>query len=280
MHFFYIYQKNKPDLTCPQEEKCSLSCRSEELGKQNALLHQQMDEMATRSRQLHQQQQQNLDLSFSEEGKTTEQILEILRWNSDYTRFHCACAVIQQLDKMFCFNNKTANKINKSTVWSNIITVCCSDWCLQYRFVRREKEIAEAHYEASEGETLRYKQRVEHQNRELKELQEALNAERVKMQVRDWKSKSFSLHKAECCWLKLAWFNKIGHPCPHQLTTKTLAEQQEQLKRLETITSLQETNKMLKVDRDKLEQELQQAQTKVKSRRCFILSRTFIMFHS
>lgn len=46
--------------------------------KQNALLHQQMDEMASKSRQV-QQQQLQLDLSFSEEGKTTEQILEILR---------------------------------------------------------------------------------------------------------------------------------------------------------------------------------------------------------
>jgi len=34
-----------------------------------------MDDMATRGRQ----QQQQPDLSFSEEGKTTEQILEILR---------------------------------------------------------------------------------------------------------------------------------------------------------------------------------------------------------
>lgn len=56
------------------------SRRCEELGKQNGLLHQQMDEMASRSRQLQQEhQQQQLDLSFSEEGKTTEQILEILR---------------------------------------------------------------------------------------------------------------------------------------------------------------------------------------------------------
>lgn len=51
--------------------------------KQNALLHQQMDDMASRSRQVQQQQQQQqLDLSFSEEGKTTEQILEILRYDS------------------------------------------------------------------------------------------------------------------------------------------------------------------------------------------------------
>lgn len=40
-----------------------------------------------------------------------------------------------------------------------------------------------ARCEVSEGEALRYKQRVEHQDRELKELQEALNAEREKMQV-------------------------------------------------------------------------------------------------
>lgn len=53
-------------------------------------------------------------------------------------------------------------------------------WC---RFVRREKEIALAQCEAYEGEALRHKQRVEHQDRELKELQEALNSEREKMQV-------------------------------------------------------------------------------------------------
>lgn len=56
--------------------------------------------------------------------------------------------------------------------------MCC-------RFVRREKEIALAQCEASDREALRYKQRVEHQDRELKELQEALNAEREKMQVGD-----------------------------------------------------------------------------------------------
>uniref|UniRef100_A0A3Q1GAB7 Translocated promoter region a, nuclear basket protein n=1 Tax=Acanthochromis polyacanthus TaxID=80966 RepID=A0A3Q1GAB7_9TELE len=150
------------------------SRRCEELVKQNALLHQQMDEMATKSRQL-QQQPQQLDLSFSEEGKTTEQILEILR------------------------------------------------------FVRREKEIAVARCDASDGETLRYKQRVEHQDRELKELQEALNAEREKIQA----------------------------------SAKTLAQQEEQLKKMESISALQETNRILKMDQNKLEQELQQAQAKV-----------------
>ena len=54
--------------------------------------------------------------------------------------------------------------------------VCC-------RFVRREKEIALTRCEVLEGEALRYGQRVQHQDQELKELQEALNAEREKMQV-------------------------------------------------------------------------------------------------
>lgn len=63
---------------------------------------------------------------------------------------------------------------------------------VRFRFVRREKEIALAQCEASEGEALRHKQRVQHQDREVKELQEALNAEREKMQVRnemteDWR---------------------------------------------------------------------------------------------
>ncbi|XP_043990066.1 nucleoprotein TPR isoform X2 [Gambusia affinis] len=158
-----------------KEELSSMKSRFEEQGKQNSLLLQQMDEMAARSRQQQQQQHQQLDLSFSEDGKTTEQILEILR------------------------------------------------------FVRREKEIAVAQSEASEGEALRYKQQVEHKNRELKELQEALNAERERM----------------------------------QLTSKTLCEQQEQLKKMESISALQENNRMLKMDRDKLELELQQAQAKV-----------------
>ncbi|XP_042185511.1 LOW QUALITY PROTEIN: nucleoprotein TPR [Oncorhynchus tshawytscha] len=63
----------------------------------------------------------SLYLSFSEEGKSQEQILEIIR------------------------------------------------------FVRREKEVAETQFEVA---TLHYKQRVEHQDRALKELQESLNAER------------------------------------------------------------------------------------------------------
>ncbi|XP_061653390.1 nucleoprotein TPR-like isoform X3 [Phyllopteryx taeniolatus] len=157
-----------------KDELASQSRRCEELGMQNTLLHRQMDDMAARSRQ--QQPQQQLDLSLSEEGKTLEQIQEILR------------------------------------------------------FVQKEKEIAVARSEAYEGEALRWKQRVEHQNRELKELQEALNAEREKLQT----------------------------------TVKTLGHKEAQLKNMGNISTLQETNKMLKIEREKLEQELQQAQAKMK----------------
>lgn len=52
------------------------------------------------------------------------------------------------------------------------------------RFVRREKEIAESRFEVAQGESLRHRLRVEHLERELKDLQENLNAEREKMQVR------------------------------------------------------------------------------------------------
>lgn len=51
-----------------------------------------------------------------------------------------------------------------------------------------------------------------------------------------------------------------------QLTSKTLCEQQEQLKKMESISALQENNRMLKMDRDKLELELQQAQAKVRTK--------------
>lgn len=53
-------------------------------------------------------------------------------------------------------------------------------------------------------------------------------------------------------------------PSLAQATSKTLAQQEERLKKMETIGALQETNRMLKMDRDKLEQELQQAQARVR----------------
>uniref|UniRef100_A0A4W5RWH9 Nucleoprotein TPR n=1 Tax=Hucho hucho TaxID=62062 RepID=A0A4W5RWH9_9TELE len=155
--------------------------RADELQKQNGLLHQQMESLGAKMAASVQQQQQasresSLNLSFSEEGKSQEQILEILR------------------------------------------------------FVRREKEIAETQFEVAEVETLRYKQQVEHQDRELKELQESLNAEREKL----------------------------------QLTAKTMAQHDEKMKRMENLNVLVETNKMLKEERERLEQELHQTQAKVR----------------
>ncbi|XP_072297010.1 nucleoprotein TPR isoform X2 [Eucyclogobius newberryi] len=159
-----------------KENLSNESRRCEALGKQNSLLHKQMEEMAAKSRSLHHEPpQQNLDLSFSEENKTSEQILEILR------------------------------------------------------FVRQEKEIAVARFEVSEGEALRYKLRIEYQDQELKELQDALNAERERM----------------------------------QMTAKTLAQQEQQLKKMEAMNALQETNRMLTLDKAKLEHELKISRSKV-----------------
>lgn len=52
-----------------------------------------------------------------------------------------------------------------------------------HRFVRRQKDIALAQCDASKGEALRYRERMDQLNREIKDLQEALNTERMKMQV-------------------------------------------------------------------------------------------------
>uniref|UniRef100_A0A3P9ADE3 Nucleoprotein TPR n=1 Tax=Esox lucius TaxID=8010 RepID=A0A3P9ADE3_ESOLU len=163
-----------------KEDLSKLQKRADELQKQNDLLHQQIESLGTKMAstvQWHHQQasrENSLNLYFSEEGKSREQILEILR------------------------------------------------------FVRREKEIAETQFEVAQVETLRYKQQAEHQDRELKELHESLNAEREKLQV-----------------------------------TKTIAQNDEKLKKMENMNVLVETNKMLKEERERLEQELHQTQAKV-----------------
>ncbi|CAL8321780.1 unnamed protein product, partial [Arctogadus glacialis] len=156
-----------------KEDLASQAQRCGDLGRQNSLLHQQMDQMATSAKQL--LPPQALDMSLSEEGKTTQQILEILR------------------------------------------------------FVRREKEISLAQCEVSEGEAQRCRQRLEDQEAERKDLQDALNTERDRMQD----------------------------------LLKNVSQQEERLKKMEDIKVVQEANRLLKADRDRLEQELQQVTAKV-----------------
>ncbi|CAL1594449.1 unnamed protein product [Knipowitschia caucasica] len=161
-----------------KEEMSKVESRGEELQKQNSLLHEQIQ---TLSRKMTESLQRaagdggSLNVSLTEEGKSQEQVLEILR------------------------------------------------------FVRREKEIAESRFEMAQGESLRYRLRVEHLERELKEVQDSLNAARDRMQV----------------------------------TAKTLAQHDELMKKTETMSILVETNKMLREEKDKLEQALQQTQAKV-----------------
>lgn len=50
----------------------------------------------------------------------------------------------------------------------------------------------------------------------------------------------------------------------NKVTTRTLAAQERQLKKIEDINVLQETNRMLKMDKEKLEQELLQTQARVR----------------
>ncbi|XP_073732494.1 nucleoprotein TPR [Misgurnus anguillicaudatus] len=158
-----------------KEELSKAQKRAEELQKQNAMLHKQMENLSSK---IHASTQQPTakESSLSEEGTSHEQILEILR------------------------------------------------------FVRREKEITETRLEVAQVETLRYKQRLEYLEGELKELQESLTAERDKLQV----------------------------------TTKTLAQQEDMIKRMENMNALTEINNKLKNEKNRLEHELQQNQAKMR----------------
>ncbi|XP_043074929.1 LOW QUALITY PROTEIN: translocated promoter region b, nuclear basket protein [Puntigrus tetrazona] len=161
-----------------KEEQSKLESRCEDLQRQNTLLHEQIQTLSGQmASQLQRATSESpLNVSLTEEGKSQEQLLEILR------------------------------------------------------FVRREKEIAESRFEVVQGESLRHRLRVEHLERELKDVQEILNAEREKMQV----------------------------------TAKTLAQHDELMKKTETMNVLMETNKMLREEKKKLEQELQDTQAKLR----------------
>ncbi|XP_042322300.1 nucleoprotein TPR isoform X2 [Sceloporus undulatus] len=167
-----------------KDEASKLASRCEDLEKQNRLLHEQLETLSEKMvSSVKEGMPGALNVSLSEEGKSQEQIVEILR------------------------------------------------------FIRREKEIAETRFEVAQVESLRYRQRVEHMERELQELQQSLNAEREKMQV----------------------------------TAKTIAQHEELMKKTETMNVLTETNKMLREEKERLEQELQQMQAKVRKLEADIL---------
>ncbi|NXR18425.1 TPR protein, partial [Cinclus mexicanus] len=167
-----------------KDEASKLASRCEDLEKQNRLLHEQLESMSNKMvTSMKEAIPAAANVSLSEEGKSQEQILEILR------------------------------------------------------FIRREKEIAETRFEVAQVESLRYRQRVEHLERELQELQDSLNAEREKVQV----------------------------------TAKTIAQHEELMKKTETMNILIETNKMLREEKERLEQELQQIQAKVRKLEADIL---------
>ncbi|KFW75401.1 Nucleoprotein TPR, partial [Phalacrocorax carbo] len=167
-----------------KDEASKLATRCEDLEKQNRLLHEQLESLSNKMvTSMKEAMPASVNVSLNEEGKSQEQILEILR------------------------------------------------------FIRREKEIAETRFEVAQVESLRYRQRVEHLERELQELQDSLNAEREKVQV----------------------------------TAKTIAQHEELMKKTETMNVLIETNKMLREEKERLEQELQQIQAKVRKLEADIL---------
>ncbi|XP_063796301.1 nucleoprotein TPR [Pseudophryne corroboree] len=157
-----------------KDEVSKNQSRCEDLEKQNSLLHDQIEALS--KKMVSAVEEGALNVSFSDEGKSQEQVMEILR------------------------------------------------------FVRREKEIAETRFEVAQVECLRYRQRMEHMEREINELQDSLNTEREKVQV----------------------------------TAKTMAQHEELMKKTETMNVLIESNRLLREDKEKLDHELQQLQAKIR----------------
>uniref|UniRef100_A0A670YV32 Nucleoprotein TPR n=1 Tax=Pseudonaja textilis TaxID=8673 RepID=A0A670YV32_PSETE len=167
-----------------KDEASKLASRCADLEKQSQLLHEQLETLSNKMMaSMKESGSGALNVSLSEEEKSQEQMVEIIR------------------------------------------------------FIRREKEIAETRFEVAQVESLRYRQQVEHLERELHELQQSLNAEREKVQV----------------------------------TAKTIAQHEELMKKTETMNVLIETNKILREEKEKLEQELQQMQAKVRKLEADIL---------
>ena len=151
----------------------------------------------------------------------------------------------------------------------------------------------------AQGESLRHRLRVEHLERELKEALDTLNSERERMKV----SRStapleqgqgrrntvafFSVcetskapHTQWCvcrcvsvCTMAVLWLSygctmavlcSLRYLSPlSQVTAKTLDQHNELMKKTETMSVLMETNKLLREERDSMQQELEQNQAKV-----------------
>ncbi|XP_022089783.1 nucleoprotein TPR-like isoform X2 [Acanthaster planci] len=97
------------------------------------------------------------------------------------------------------------------------------------KFLRREKEIAETRSELAQSEGLRLKQRCEHLERQYEEAHRNLTGERERTQV----------------------------------MAQTTAKHQELLKKVETLNALTDSNRMLREEKDRLDQQVQQLEAKV-----------------
>ena len=139
--------------------------------------------------------------------------------------------------------------------------------------MRREKEIAESRFEVAQGESLRHRLRVAHLERELKEAQDTLNSEREKMKVsrsaapgtggrRGRPRLSSVCVDVSVCGVAVLRSWPYLSP-PSQVTAKTLDQHNELMKKTETMSVLMESNKLLREDRDRMQQELEQNQAKV-----------------
>lgn len=149
--------------------------RNEELQKQNTLLHEQIQLISHKmAENLQQASSENpMNISLTEEGKSHEQILEILGYGTIVHLFYSRTPREHIIKEFFI----------PACILTFVRVVPFPNLFSLPRFVRREKEIAESRFEVAQGESLRYRLRVEHLERELKEVQDSLSATKERMQV-------------------------------------------------------------------------------------------------
>ncbi|XP_033645246.1 nucleoprotein TPR-like [Asterias rubens] len=97
------------------------------------------------------------------------------------------------------------------------------------KFIRREKDIAETRSELAQSENLRLKQKCEHLERQYEEAHRNLTGERERTQV----------------------------------MVQTTAKHQELLKKVETLNALMDSNRMLREEKGRLDQQVHQLEAKV-----------------
>ncbi|XP_030839084.1 nucleoprotein TPR isoform X3 [Strongylocentrotus purpuratus] len=97
------------------------------------------------------------------------------------------------------------------------------------KFLRREKELAESQFELAQTETLRFRHKSEHLQNQLEQAQKSLSGERERAQI----------------------------------LVQTTAQHQDLMKKVQSLNVVTDSNRLLREEKERVEQQLQQLKAKV-----------------